>query len=94
MMRISNEWQQLNMSELVPLLMNEMQHSIHEVVSPWVNTLTISKTEAESLAMFTTGAVFGAGLLWAQQPDGTQSIDEFADQIMPLLMQGIRGYAD
>jgi len=84
----------MSMGELIPVFMKEMEHSIHEVVSLWVNTLTISKAEAKTLAMFTTGAIFGAGFLWGQQSDNTQSIEEFADQIMPLLMEGIRRYTD
>ena len=71
-----------------------MEQSIHEVVSSWANTLTISKAEAKTLAMFTTGAIFGVGILWGQQSDNTQSIDELADQIMPLLMEGIGRYTD
>ena len=94
MMRISNDCQQTSMGELIPVFMKEMEHSIHAVVSLWVNTLTISKAEAKTVAMFTTGAIFGAGLLWGQQSDKTQSIDELADQIMPLLMEGIRRYTD
>ena len=94
MMRISNDCQQTSMGELVPVFMKEMEHSIHEVVSLWANTLTISKAEAKTLAMFTTGAIFGAGLLWGQQSDNRQSIDELADQIMPLLMEGIGQYTD
>ena len=94
MVKISNDCQQTSMGELVPVFMKEMQHSIHEVVSLWTNTLTISKAEAKTLAIFTTGAIFGAGLLWIQQSDNTQSIDELADQIMPLLMEGIRQYTD
>ena len=94
MAKITDDCQQTSMGELVPVFMNEMQGSIHEVVSSWTNTLTISKAEAKTLAMFTTGAIFGAGLLWVQQSDNTQSIDELADQIMPLLMEGIRGYTD
>jgi AcrR family transcriptional regulator len=94
MTRITDDCQQTSMDELIPVFMTEMQNSIHEVVSLWANTLTISKAEAKTLAMFTTGAVFGAGLLWIQQSDNTQSIDELADQIMPLLMEGIRQYTD
>ena len=94
MTKISNDCQKTSMGELIPVFMKEMQHSIHEVVSLWANTLTLPKAEAKTLAMFTTGAVFGAGLLWAQQPDNPQSIDELADQMMPLLMDGIRQYTD
>ena len=94
MRKISNDCQQTSMGELVPVFMKEMQHSIHEVVSRWANTLTTSKAEAKALALFTTGTVFGAGLLWVQQSDDTQSIDELADQIMPLLMEGIKQYTN
>ena len=94
MMRISNDCQQTSMGELIPVFMKEMEHSIHEVVSLWANTLTISKAEAKAVAMFTTGAIFGVGLLWAQQADNIQSIDELADKTMPLLMGGIGRYTD
>lgn len=94
MANITNDCQKTSMGELVPVFMNEMQGSIHEVVSSWTNTLTISKAEANTVAMFTAGAIFGAGLLWVQQSDNTQSIDELADQIMPLLMEGIRQHSD
>ena len=91
---ISNNCQQVSMGELIPVFMKEMEHSIYEVVSLWANTLTISKAEAKTLAMFTTGAIFGAVLLWGQQSDNTQSIDELADQIMPLLMEGVRRHTN
>ena len=94
MTKISNDCQQTSMGELLPVIIKEMQNSIHEVVSSWANTLTISKAEAKTLAMFTTGAVFGAVSLWGQQSDNTQSIDELADQIMPLLIESIRRYTD
>ena len=94
MMRISNDCQQTSMGELIPVFMKEMEQSIHEVVSLWTNTLTIPKAEAKTLAMFTTGAIFGAGLLWGQQSDNRQNVDELADKIMPLLMDGIRQYTD
>ena len=91
---ISNNCQQVSMGDLIPVFMQEMEHSIYEVVSLWANTLTISKTEAKTLAMFTTGAIFGAVLLWRQQPNNTQSIEDLADQIMPLLMEGVQRYTD
>ena len=91
---ISNNCQQVSMGELMPVFMKEMEYSIYEVVSLWANTLTISKADAKTLAMFTTGAIFGAVLLWIQQSDNTQSIDELADQIMPMLMEGIKQYTD
>ncbi|MBV7337881.1 TetR/AcrR family transcriptional regulator [Chloroflexi bacterium TSY] len=94
MMRISDDCQRTSMGELIPVFMKEMEHSIYEVVSLWASTLTISKAEAKTLAMFTAGAIFGAGLLWGQQSDNRQSIDELADQVMPLLMEGIRQYTD
>ena len=94
MMRISNDCQKTSMGELIPVFMKEMEQSIHEVVSSWADTLTISEAEAKTLAMFTTGAIFGSGIIWGQQSDNTQSIDELADQIMPLLMEGIGRYTD
>ena len=74
--------------------MKEMQHSIHAVVSSWANNLTIAKAEAKTLATFTTGAIFGAGLIWVQQSENKQSIDDLADQIMPLLTEGIGSYIE
>lgn len=94
MTKISDDCQKTSMGELIPVFMKEMEHSIYEVVSLWTNTLTLSEAEAKAVAMFTTGAIFGAGLLWGQQSDNRQSIDELADQIMPLLMDGIRPYTD
>ncbi|MEM7117557.1 MAG: TetR/AcrR family transcriptional regulator [Chloroflexota bacterium] len=94
MTKISNDCQKTSMGELTPVFMKEMEHSIHEIVSLWTDTLTISKAEAKAVAMFTTGAIFGAGLLWGQQSENRQSIDELAGQIMPLLMDGIRPYTD
>lgn len=44
--------------------------------------------------MFMTGVIFGASLLWVQQPEGKQGIDEVADQMMPLLMEGISRYTN
>lgn len=94
MTSISDNCQQVSTGELVPVFMKVMQHIIYEIVLSWTNTLDISDTEAKTLAMFTTGAIFGSALLWGQQPDNTQSIEELADQIMPLLMEGIRPYID
>ncbi len=89
MTRISNECQQTSMGELVSVFMNEMQQSLHEVVSSWVGGLEISPEEANTVAMYTTGTIFGAVLIWIQQTEGKQSIEELADQMMPLLMEGI-----
>lgn len=89
MTKISNDCQQTSVGELVPVFMNEMQHSIHEIVSDWANALTISREEAETVAMFTTGTIFGAILLWIQQPEDKQTVEDLADQMMPLLLDGI-----
>lgn len=94
MMKVSNDCQPTSMGELVPLIMAEMQNSIHEVVLVWANKLKISKTEAKTLTIFTAGAVFGAVALWGQQSDSKQSSDDLAHQIMPLLMEGIKQYTD
>ncbi|MEM7343696.1 MAG: TetR/AcrR family transcriptional regulator [Chloroflexota bacterium] len=94
MMRISDDCQKTSMGELIPVFMKEMELSIHEVVSSWVKTLPISEAEAKTVTLFTTGAIFGAGLLWGQQSGNTQSIDDLADQMMPLLMGGIGEYID
>lgn len=90
MTRILNDCRQTSMDELLPVIMKEMQISIYEVVSVWANTLTISKIEAKTVAIFTTGVIFGAVSFWGQESDNTQSIEELADEIMPLLMEGIR----
>lgn len=90
MVGISENCQQVSMGELVPVFMTEMQEIIFEVTLSWAEKLTISKPEANTLAMFATGAILGTSLLWAQQPDGKQSADELADQIMPLLVDGLR----
>lgn len=94
MMKVSDECQPTSMGELVPLIMTEMQDSIHEIVLAWTNELMISKADAKTLAMFTAGAVFGAVALWGQQSDSRQSIDDLANQIMPLLMMGVRQYTE
>ncbi|MEL6408647.1 MAG: TetR/AcrR family transcriptional regulator [Chloroflexota bacterium] len=94
MVKISQDCQPTSMSELIPLIMTEMQNSIHEVVLAWMNKLNISKAEASTLAMFIAGAVFGAVALWGQQSDSKQRSDEFANQIIPLLMVGVGQYGE
>lgn len=92
MAKVSNECQPTSVDELVPLIMTEMQNSIHEIVLAWANDLNISKADADMLAMFTAGSIFGAVALWGQCSYGGLSIEQLADQIMPLLMNGLSSY--
>ncbi len=92
MVGISENCQQVSMGELVPVFMTEMQEIIYEITLSWTENLEISKTEATTLALFTTGAILGSSLLWAQRSDGKQSADELADQMMPLLLDGVSQY--
>ncbi|MEO1290219.1 MAG: TetR/AcrR family transcriptional regulator [Chloroflexota bacterium] len=94
MTKVANDCQPTSMGELVPLIMTEMQDSIHEIVMAWTSELMISKVAAKTLAMFTAGAVFGVVTLWGQQSDSRQRIDDLANQIMPLLMMGVRQYTE
>jgi len=55
MMKTSNDCQPTSMGELIPLVMTEMQNSIHEVVLVWANKLKISKTEEKTLTIFKAG---------------------------------------
>lgn len=93
MMKISEDCQPTSMDELIPLIMTEMQDSIHELVFTWASDLKISKSEVKTLAMFTAGTVFGTVALWGQHSDAQLSIDQLADRVMPLLMDGIGAIA-
>ena len=89
MVKISEDCQPTSMGELVPLIMTEMQNSILEIVSEWADDIAIPKSEARTLAMFTAGAIFGAVVIWGQQVDTRQSIEDLANRIMPFLIKGI-----
>ncbi len=92
MTKILGDCQQSPTDELTPVIMQELQDSLYEAVLLWANTLEISKADAKALAMFTAGVVFGAVWQWGKQPDQQQSIEDLADQMMPLLTDGIRRY--
>ena len=91
MMKTSNECQPTSMGELIPLIMTEIQNSIYEIVLAWTDGLNISKVQAKTLAMFTAGAILGAIVLWSQDTQ-RMNIDELADHIMPMLLDGARLY--
>ncbi|MEO0599276.1 MAG: TetR/AcrR family transcriptional regulator [Chloroflexota bacterium] len=89
MRKISEDCQPTSMGELVPLIMTEMQNSILEIVLEWVSSMTIPKTQRRKLAIFTAGAIFGSVVIWGQQVDEEQTIEDLVDQTMPFLVEGI-----
>jgi hypothetical protein len=71
-----------------------MQNSIFDVVLAWTNDLSIAQAEARTLTTFAAGTIFGAVVLWGQHRYPDESIEQLADQIMPLLTAGVGHYTD
>ena len=90
MVKISEDCQPTSIDELVPLIMTEMQNSIFEIVLGWADDVAVSKSEARTLAMFTAGAIFGAVVIWGQDINNRQRIEDLANEIMPFLIKGIK----
>ena len=94
MAKISSECKPTSVDELIPLIMTEMQNSIFDVVLAWTSDLDITQAEARTLTIFTAGTIFGAVALWGQHGYPDESIEQLADQIMPLLTSGVVHYTD
>ena len=93
MSRISNDCKPTSVDELIPLIMTEMQNSIFDVVRAWTDDLGGSEAEARTLAMFAAGTIFGSVVLWGQSSYSKQTVNQLAEQLMPLLMNGVSQYS-
>ena len=94
MTKISSECKPTSVDELIPLIMTEMQNCIFDVVLAWTGDLNIAQAEARTLTIFTAGTIFGAVALWGQHGHPDESIEQLAEQIMPLLTAGVSRYTD
>ena len=94
MAKISSECKPTSADELIPLIMTEMQNCIFDVVHAWTGDLNIAQAEARTLTIFTAGTIFGAVALWGQHGYPDESIEQLADQVMPLLTVGVSQYTD
>lgn len=90
-LKISHECTPTPLDDLLPLIMTEMQNSIYDVTLRWAENLPQTQRgerSPETVAMVSAGTIFGSVNLWGQDKRGL-TIDQLADEIMPLLMDGI-----
>jgi len=88
MTNISNDCSKVPNDELRPLINAQSQSAIYEVVKMWVSNLPTS-TETDNLALLIAGTIIGTTTLWQQNQHLALSAEQLADQLMPLIMNGI-----
>lgn len=77
---------------LLPLIMTEMQNAIYDIMLTWTNALGTTSDAAhqsETLAMFMAGTIIGTVTLWKQHAYPDTTVEQLADQMLPLLMDGV-----
>ena len=80
-------------SNLLPHMMMQLQTNVYETVLNWMKTLPEGKESLETLAMVSSGAIFGSVTIAASQ-QFEQTPDKLADAIVPLIMAGIGNHLD
>lgn len=67
----------------VPPIEPLLQSHIHSVILGWIHT-----SNAETIAMVTSWAIFGSAFRWSQNHRKMTAV-QMADQILPLLLHGV-----
>ncbi|MEM7335715.1 MAG: TetR/AcrR family transcriptional regulator [Chloroflexota bacterium] len=88
MLKINKDCKPTSTSELTPLIMVELQNGIYETVLNWTKQLD-SAVATNKLAIFTSGLIFGGVTLWGQHFMNDLSIEQFTNQIIPMLIEGV-----